>query len=176
MSDSYRIGEKIHSFDKQFEDVKLSHRAIKLNEGLIHAFFIESASKDYLETNWRRFSNFIALNIQNDFQNDFERWNLYIFFLTAHKTSNELKYQIENDTFSSRKIVIDYKTNQDSIISKHILNNNLRINKESVTFTDNAFQPNELVWNLLKDKTLKIVRTTKEVETSFNQLINVLKE
>jgi hypothetical protein len=175
MNNSYQIGEKLlHSFDEEFKDVKLSHKDIKLQEGLIHAFFIESTLTDYLEKNWRKISNFIALNFQNNLENEFERWNIYVFFLNAKKVSNELKYKIENDTFSSRKIVVDYETNQNSIVSNHILNNNLRINKGSVNITDDEFQPNEIVWTLLKDKTLKISRTTKEAENSFNSLIKIL--
>ena len=176
MSNSYQIGKVMELFDQQFEGVKLSHRAISLNEGLIHVFFIEIASKDSLENNWRKISNFIALNFQNNLENEFERWNLYLFFLQAQGISNDLKYQIENDTFSSRKIIIDYVTDQDSIISRHILNDNLNIIKESANLADDGFQPNKLIWDLLQGKKLKNIRETSEAERTFDQLVRAIKE
>jgi hypothetical protein len=176
MNDSYQIGEVMSLLNQQFDGVQFLHEAIHLNEGLIHAFFIENSSKDSLGNNWRKISNFIALHFQNNLENEFERWNLYLFFLNAPGISNDLKYQIENDTFSSRKIIIDCPMDKDSIINKHILNNNLSINRESESLVDNDFQPKKLVWDLLKGKTLKKVRNTSEVEKSFNQLVKAIKK
>lgn len=176
MSNSYQTGEMIGAFNQQFEDVTLSHKAIRLNKGLIHTFFIKTPSKDSLGNNWRKLSNFIALHFQKNLENEFERWNIYLFFLNAQGISNELKYKIENDTFSSRKIVIDDETDQNSIIKNYILNDNLRISKENAKVEDDCFQPNTLVWELLKDKTLKKINITSEAERSFNQLIIELKK
>ena len=45
-------------------------------------------------------------NVKRDFKNDFERWNLYFFYLCERKVKDSVKYQIENDKyFSSGKAV-----------------------------------------------------------------------
>lgn len=176
MTNSYQIGEVMDAFNQQFEGVQLSHKAVDLNKGLIHTFFIECPSKVSLKNNWREVSNFIALHFQNKLENEFERWNLYLFFLIEQGIGNDLKYQIENNTFSSRKIIIDSETDQDSIINNHILNSNLSISKECAKVVDDNFQPDPLVWDILKGKTLKKAKITSEAERSFNQLVEAIKK
>lgn len=176
MSSLYPNNELMDTFKQQFDGAQLSYKAIHLNKGLVHTFFIKNSSEDSLKNTWRKISNFMAINFQNNLENEFERWNLYLFFLNEQRISNNLKYQIENDTFSSRKIVIDLEMDQDAIINDYILNNNLNISKENLKTKKNDFRPNALVWNLLKDRTLKKVKITSEAEKSFNQLVKAVKK
>jgi len=52
--------------------------------------------------------DFIAIYFQSEYiDKEVERWNLYIFFFVRGNVNLEVKYKIEQDKFSSRKIVID---------------------------------------------------------------------
>jgi hypothetical protein len=57
--------------------------------------------------------DFIAIYFQSDYiDKEVERWNLYTFFFIREKVNIEIKYKIEQDKFSSRKIVIDDWANE----------------------------------------------------------------
>jgi hypothetical protein len=52
--------------------------------------------------------DFIAIYFQGlTIEKDVERWNLYIFYFVNGNVKQDLKYKIEQDKFSTRKIVID---------------------------------------------------------------------
>ena len=57
---------------------------------------------------------------------DFERWNFYLFYVVENKSKIDrtLKYEIEHDTVSSRKIIIDCAEftdgNYDTLIASYI--------------------------------------------------------
>lgn len=86
-------------------------------------FLISSDEITYLKDNWDDFSVFLATSFQSNLESEFSVWNMYIFYIVNFEVSKELKYKIENDTFSSRKIVIDKPMSFDQIINDHILNN-----------------------------------------------------
>ena len=112
------------------EDSQVFH--YKNNEGLIINVFFLLANKKNIENQWKMFSNTIAAKFQNSEymseNKDFEKWNFYIIYVSTEKLSKELKNRIENDRFSSRKIVEDNYTNEfnsneaNKLIIKHITN------------------------------------------------------
>lgn len=176
MSNLSQIESLQECFQSEFVDIKLDYQPITMTTGLVHAFFVKIDSEEVLKKVWRKISNFIALYFQNNLENEFERWNLYLFFLINQKISDDLKYQIVNDTFSSRKMIIDQKIDQNSIINEYILNNNLNIDKENAKATEDDFQSDILIWDLLKDKIFRNVRITTDIEKSFSQLVKTIKE
>ena len=72
-----------------------------------HIFTIQISTVAELENIWESIANEIAAYFQSDFKNEYETWNLYVVFLSDFEISRDLKYKIENDKYSSRKIVID---------------------------------------------------------------------
>ena len=72
------------------------------------------------------------MKYQPKLESVYEKWNLYIIYVTNDKTSKELKNKIENDKFSSRKIVEDnfsQKFNEqeaNKLIIIHITNSDLK--------------------------------------------------
>lgn len=116
------------------EDSQVFH--YKNNEGLIINVFFLLANKKNIENQWKVFANTIAANFQNQEymskNKDFEKWNFYIIYVSTEKLSKELKNRIENDRFSSRKIVEDNYTNEfnsdeaNKLIIKHITNTDLK--------------------------------------------------
>ena len=65
-------------------------------------------SEEKLRKTWRNVRNFVASTYQNTDIDEFERWNFYIFYVVKDKNAidRSLKYEIEHDTISSRKIIV----------------------------------------------------------------------
>ena len=67
-----------------------------------------------------------ASEYQLDETDEFERWNFYLFYVVDNKNTidRNLKYEIEHDTISSRKIVVSKDELQDEngigLVAKYI--------------------------------------------------------
>jgi hypothetical protein len=55
--------------------------------------------------NWRAIQNMVAVYHQHS--GDFDAWNMYLAFVSAENVPIWEKYEIENNKFSARKIVLD---------------------------------------------------------------------
>ena len=95
----------------------------------ISVFFVLAESSDIGKSeSWKNIAEAIALKYQSKLETVYEKWNLYIIYVMNDIASKELKNQIENDKFSSRKIVedsFDKEFNDDEanrLIVKHSTN------------------------------------------------------
>ncbi|EII3115737.1 hypothetical protein HJ076_17525 [Vibrio parahaemolyticus] len=61
-------------------------------------------SKDIVE-NWRSIQNMVAVYHQHS--GGFDAWNMYLAFVSVENVPEWEKYEIENNKFSARKIVLD---------------------------------------------------------------------
>lgn len=86
----------------------------------------ECLPEETLRTQWRSLRNKLAEERQMDPLDDFERWNFYLFYVVEDKSAidRSLKYEIEHDTVSSRKIIINREEfaggNYDTLIALYI--------------------------------------------------------
>ena len=86
----------------------------------------ECMSKDALRNRWIDIRDELASEWQMRNLDDFERWNFYLFYVVENKSKIDrtLKYEIEHDTVSSRKIIIDCAEftdgNYDTLIASYI--------------------------------------------------------
>lgn len=55
--------------------------------------------------NWRAIQNMVAIYHQHS--GSFDAWNMYLAFVSAESISVWEKYEIENNKFSARKIILD---------------------------------------------------------------------
>lgn len=62
--------------------------------------------KDLID-NWKGINNSIAVEFQSQLENIVSIWNLYLIFFIKDSVSIEHKYEIEQDKYSTRKIVKD---------------------------------------------------------------------
>lgn len=175
MSNSLLNPQILEQFKILFNDVDLDYKSVHVEEGIAHAFFLKYANPETIENSWRKISNFIALKCQSMISDDFGKWNTYLFFLIESKLGIDLKYKIENDTFSSRKIAIEEKTDIDEVINKHILNNDLELTIEN-SKEQISLEKREFLWTLLDGKTLKKQRKTGAAEPAFDELLSILKK
>lgn len=90
---------------------------------LIYVFTQSFQNGVQLIENYKLLRDHIAVCFQSQGQiSDAQRWNLYIFFFVSEKVDRGIKQQVEQDKFSSRKIVIDDCGDHisDDLIVKHI--------------------------------------------------------
>lgn len=83
-------------------------------ESNVVVFITKPLNYHDLLMNWQTIRNEIAER-QLTINDEFERWNHYLFYLAEEDAYNDitLKYKIEHDTISSRKIVISAKEYSD---------------------------------------------------------------
>ncbi|HFU76465.1 MAG TPA: hypothetical protein ENK66_09495 [Arcobacter sp.] len=98
---------------------------MKLNE--IDNLILDNAKQ------FDKLTSSLSVLLEKYLDNDFKRWNVYIFYLVQNKLNKQQKYKIENDTFFARKIVEDNYTsnlsdeNIKKLISNHISFDDLNI-------------------------------------------------
>jgi hypothetical protein len=123
----------------------------------IHTFFVKFPSEASLAKDWENLSNSIAVYYQSQLPDEFEIWNLYLFYITESIADKHLKYKIENDTVSSRKILLSYngEVNDEfiaSTVEEHITNKNLELlpqeKRPDAQKTD--FERNPLLWEVIR--------------------------
>lgn len=81
-------------------------------------------TEDELRENWIKYRDLLMEEQVNEIS-DFMRWNFYLFYVVEDKTkiNRSLKYEVEHNTISSRKIIVnetEYGGNVNSLISSYI--------------------------------------------------------
>ena len=175
---SFSIDQFVEGLNASFENLTVSYQEIDYN-GNIPVFFVRYNRLEDLATNWTRLVDAIAFDFQSQLTDEFQIWNIYIFFIrpaavTDELTYSSLKLKIENDTFSSRKILVE-DHNIDAIINEHIINKNLTFSANQVAGPSVKFNADPLLWSLLEDKILKKQKLTGEAGSAFDELVKQLK-
>lgn len=125
----------------------------------IPVIFIQFKNLNDLEKYWKEFNSFITAEYLIKLKNDFSKWNSYVFYFTESTVEKPLKYEIENNKFSTRKIVID-AINQTvdnsmikSILSEHIINDNIEFNVDNPNIE--SFSKNTIINEAFKSTSFK---------------------
>lgn len=84
--------------------------------GFSHDLYIAITApmgQEELAESWRDIRNEVMMSWQENITDDFSRWNFYVFYVVddLDKLDGCLRYQIEHDTVSSRKILVDNRDN-----------------------------------------------------------------
>lgn len=162
-----------------FPEVSVSYNQLELG-GTIHAFFLTFQNEKVIAEKWRKIANAIAVYFQSKVVDEFGKWNTYLFYLNVMKLSRDLKYKIENDLYSSRKIVVEGNgIDHQSIVEMHILNNDLGVEKigAAAAASNPKFKKNELILDALTDKeTTGKKQVTAGTKQALEQIQQVLKD
>ncbi|CAK1777235.1 conserved hypothetical protein [Vibrio crassostreae] len=143
-----------------------------------YVVFCRFSKEAELKSLWDKLNSVISAELSCDFKNDFERWNLYFFYLCERKVKDSIKYQIENDKYFSRKILIDdskLKLTSESIehlISKNIINDDL-ILRDSKKDDKLSYSSNSIVYNLID---LEKINDKKDSEKLFDEVSELLRK
>ena len=158
-------------FNQEFPKMKVEYRVINLGNSNAYAFFIACESEVILRNNWIKIRNYIATKFQTHISDEFGKWNIYLFFILEQEISLELKYKIENDVFSSRKIIIENGDSFERIISNHILNS-LDFGNDGTRPQEQIFVPNKIIYDELTDIQLKGKRkVTMDIKAAFEMIV-----
>lgn len=185
------ITEKVGFLDELFPEFDPMLSKIEFI-GTVSVFSFIIESEDLLNRNWESITSTIASYYQSKFEEEgkeFERWNIYIFFIIKEEVSTQLKYKIENDKFSSRKIVQDKMLetiNTDSIsqlILGHIVNSDLDIseltNIMEYSSISSTYSHDSKIYKLIEDSSLKISgrgTSKEELDGLYQQIIKEIKD
>lgn len=116
------------------EGVNIVQYIIEKDKWKISVFLSEFEDEEALNISWMDISSTISSAFQGSLtgkENEFEKWNIYILYICKNDVEKGLKNKIENDKFSSRKIVEDNMkqilTDEviEELIIKHITNTDL---------------------------------------------------
>ncbi|MCT4646353.1 MAG: hypothetical protein N4A74_15300 [Carboxylicivirga sp.] len=151
------------SLKSEFPDVQIVVSEVKLvgKLAVITALFKTEKS---LEEDWAHLSSSVCSHYQMKLDDDFAKWNTYLIYACNENVEKGLKYRIENNKFSNRKIVVNNSTKNlddewvDKIISEKILLDKLEINSDA-EIRDNA----SLSLNPNISKILQSVESNDEV-------------
>jgi len=156
---SITFGESI-DFKKLFLLKSLILGSVDFN-GAIIVGMISYKDATALASSWKEINSYLAANFISTLENEYSKWNFYLFYLVEGPVEKTLKYEIENNKFSSRKIVCEKVTAEITpefithTISEHITNDNIRIIEEAVPAELFVKDPmlSELFGDLTKPKT-----------------------
>lgn len=139
----------------------------------ISVFLAHTKTNQDLEKYWEAISNSIAAIYQSVLvkkEDEFERWNIYVVFLSKENVEKELKFKIENDKFSSRKIVHSRPEEnlEDDlalrIIIEQITNEDLQLvdSTQEAGTTNRSYTPKTMIWDLIKNEDLLHYKKDKQ--------------
>lgn len=152
--------DTLKELSAKHSDCRFSFQHVEISV-IISVFFVVAKSTVIEKDNlWQKISEEIALKFQPKLESVYEKWNLYVIYVTADQTSKELKNKIENDKFSSRKIVEENfskelsKTEENQLIIKHITNSDLKeiVDKTPEVNIQKYIPLNTTLWKLLNQE------------------------
>jgi hypothetical protein len=172
--------EVVNQLKEKYRTCDFQFRLVQSNVNISVFFILTNSSILSEESLWENMSKEIALKYQSKLETVYEKWNLYIIYITSDVTPKELKNKIESDKFSSRKIVEDAYNKEfnnkeaNRLIVKHITNADL---KEVIEATQevsiSAYTPkNSKLWGLLMKE--EKVGGDRKAQEEFIKQINAL--
>lgn len=167
----------VSAFKEEFISATVIVEQVNVGGSQIHSVLVSNLNAEELKNDWVRITNLIAIHYQSNLNSDFERWNLYLFFILPKDVNipDDLKYTIENNTFSSRKIVEDASLSTEALIKKHV-NNKLNLEEVSPRTESIDFKYDPLIYDVLKDKKLKNKKILpKSLEEAYSELITKIR-
>ncbi|WNH07671.1 ABC-three component system middle component 1 [Thalassobellus suaedae] len=129
----------------------------------LYMFSIQLKSQDDLLKIHEELRDYIAIYFQSQIlEKDIERWNIYQFFFIQEKVDDNTKQKIEQDKFSTRKIIHDDK-------QKELLDEDIEklINQELFDFEiENRETKKDSIDSFLKKDHSSVLSLIDEIGTS----------
>lgn len=127
-----------------------------------------------LTNEWKEFNSYLTAKFIPTVKDDYSKWNFYVFYFSESFLGKAVKYEIENNKFSSRKIVIENsksitKKLIEDVIIEHITNGNIEINIENKKVT--IFKKNDLIAKVL-DKVSLSKKNDEELYAALDSIEN----
>ncbi|WP_120512415.1 ABC-three component system middle component 1 [Photobacterium salinisoli] len=124
--------EENHSFSDLVPDYNIRKFVLSCNMTMsakVNAFCLVFEKESDLKEQWEDIADVLNYEyLSANETTEFERWNNYLIFIVTGETSLETKYEIENDKFYMRKLVLELSTKSEEILKEktiEFLNNRL---------------------------------------------------
>jgi hypothetical protein len=161
----------------EFKDFNISVIEVQSLHNAIVTFVL-FPGEDSLNDNWEKITNSIAACIQGQIDNVFVKWNLYLLLLCKTNVSKEIKYEIENDKFCCRKIVIENFSKEDlsdkvknELISSKITMEDIGVKNIALKSSANYIGQTSF-WNIIKNSQISSGKgKNNNAETILNQIL-----
>ena len=124
--------------------------------GNFFVIIIRFSGISYLHENWKKLNSVIAVQLSQYLKTEFEKYNLYLLFFSDEEIPKQLKYEIENNKFSSRKIAeeCNRQLSEDrikEILAQYITNSDISITPEAESSVS-QYSSDSIVWDLIKEQ------------------------
>jgi hypothetical protein len=171
--------QEVEVLKNEFEDFNISVVEVQSLHNAIVTFALFS-DENSLKDNWEKITNSIAACIQGQIDNVFIKWNLYLLLLCKTNVPKEIKYEIENEKFCCRKIVIENfsKENLSDKVKNELIS--LKITMEDISVENIVTEsPVNYIgqtsfWDIIKNNQVssgKGKRKNNNAETILNQIL-----
>jgi hypothetical protein len=139
----------------------------------VYPLLVYVVKSNNFEDTWEQINFTLTQYIENYLDN-FNKWNMYLLFITEENITKEVQYKIENDTLAFRKITESNYSNElteeniKELISKHVLFTDLNIENTYTNISNYNSETN--IWtkivavNELNDENLEFILDTLEGE------------
>lgn len=164
---TYSIETCLKDFREKYNSALFDFKNLNLFNSSVPVFLIKFDNEVDLTKNWEDIYKTIALDVQTTLTDEFSIWNIYLIFQSNKPINKQLKYSIENNTFSSRKIVIENDMDFDKILTEKLPNSHLIIEKLDRDTVE--FIPNNLFWDELKNKNPK-TKLTEDLKSAYSKI------
>ncbi|NWL02861.1 hypothetical protein NYQ10_20670 [Flavobacterium johnsoniae] len=153
-----------------FKDIVFFELGEIIFGGSVIVAFVQFDTEDNLKIEWKDFNNFVTAQYLSNIKDEYSKWNFYVFYLSGEKISRELKYEIENNKFSSRKIICEEINSEidqaliNKIISEYIVNDSIDFSLDN-EYSD-IFSKDLLIEKALGDLVSGVGKNLKEQDLS----------
>jgi hypothetical protein len=130
------------------------------NQYNVYIFTLVLEDEEKLIANWKDICGEIAIYFQGELEKEIEIWNIYVLFLIGSSVNSQTRYSIEQNKYSSRKLVIEN------------VNRPLGIEKIEGIINEKLFNLNV---NLPSSQSSVSEPISKTLETKYGNLFNVIK-
>lgn len=159
---------------EKYVNFEITLKTVELGGNSIYVFFVKS-SENELKSFWAKINSWIGANFQPLLVSEFQRWNLYIFFMVSEKVENALKHQIENNTLACRKLVIEGENSFEDIVEDHITNASLKIALSAGNKMSLELNKDPDLDTLLSNTSIRRKKNKQNAKAVFDSLYQSLK-
>lgn len=132
------------SYDAVFKKNELDFDIKVFSEKIFHydrlVFCCDIVNEKNLKEKWEDIVEIIAIDIQTKIDKIISKMNIYVLFFVENLNDINLKIFIENNKFSSRKIIIDKKMNDINDLELFVNNRLFNIETEFKENSNNAIE------------------------------------
>ncbi|TKF11264.1 hypothetical protein FCV66_17930 [Enterovibrio norvegicus] len=114
--------EENHSFSDLVPDYDIRKFVLSCNmtkSAILNAFCLVFEKESDLKEQWEDIADILNYEyLSTNETTEFQRWNNYLIFVITGEVSLETKYEIENDKFYMRKLVVELSNESEDMLKE----------------------------------------------------------